>query len=1272
MKGKASSGKDPDENLPPPVVHTMHSDWVAANSSVTLESAGKLNYYYTYPKGKSDFIKTDIFKKITYKDIYPGIDLEYTFPNGKQGIEYAIILHPGADISKVKLEYSNAGGLKIDKEGNVVFNSKVGEITDHAPVSYYSSGSGSIDVSYKVSGNTESFSINENYDKSKTLVIDPWSTDPLYSSIYDRAYDIDYDYNGNVYAFGSWMPLQLEKFSSTGSPLWVFNATAFDTYGYYGDVAVNRNSGTAYITEGFNSSGARAMKINTLGALLGTSPGTTQLNEFWRAVFNPCYGNIIIGAGGTSGDNQACILDTNMISVTPVNILSATTPFHDIVLIAPDPSGLVCYMATAQSASHPTVFNNVIVSLPLPSLAPTNYITPDNFGFQESNVPSYVASGNDVANGYDGIAVSPNWLYITNSLTLKRLYKNTGALDDSIAVSSVILSQNKPDWGGLAVSPCDDIFLGCQDTVRVYNSSMQVDTTIKLANTIYDLVYGQNNLLYAAGDSFVCAINVPPLASLISSASGNPSSCSACDGRATVTINCGISPFQFSWSNGSTNQTDTGMCAGIYTVRVTDGSCPPRFDSAQVIITGKVGYGVTARDTNPNCALSKGNITAYPTGGIPPYTYSWSNGETTQKDTGLIAGTYTCIVSDSEGCRTFITITLKNPVTPTITVVPAVDSICNGASVPLTASGVKTYSWTPTSGLTCNTCPNPTATPTVTTTYTVVGFDSNGCNAAATVTIKVYAVPKPVITGKDSVCSGYSDTLVASGGNNYSWSTGATTTSIVKVISSTQTFTLTSNNGDCFHDTTFTVHIVSPAAAIRPSKDSTCAGDTVKLTGSGGSTYLWSNHSTTSVIIVSPTVPTTYTLYAAYGSCRDSATVKIGIIKPLTATINSNVDSVCPNSPVVISANITGGTGTYKWSTGATTSSINVSDTVSTTYTATVYGKCDTLHLPYTVKVVPLPKPVIKGTAWKCLGKTDTLFASGGTTYLWSNGSTGTKYITKNIDADSTITLIAFNSLGCADTTTFTITLRAAPKVTVNPPSLTCANQPVVLTANATGTGSLTYLWEPGGETSSSITVTDSVSTTYTLTVSDGCTTFKTTTITPVSPPLAACCDKVILQGNDTIIGAFGKTLASYTWAPPVTCLNPPWCDTVKVTPTVTTTYTVTGTDSVGCQVERLVTIIVDVPCFNFFVPNVFTPNNKGSLGLDNVFYIKTENMSAWSIIIYDRWGKEMFNSTNPNSYWTGTTEGGGNAPDGVYYYIVTGTCQGNTYKRDGFLQLIR
>ena len=147
--------------------------------------------------------------------------------------------------------------------------------------------------------------------------------------------------------------------------------------------------------------------------------------------------------------------------------------------------------------------------------------------------------------------------------------------------------------------------------------------------------------------------------------------------------------------------------------------------------------------------------------------------------------------------------------------------------------------------------------------------------------------------------------------------------------------------------------------------------------------------------------------------------------------------------------------------------------------------------------------------------------------------------------------------------------------------------------------------------------------------------------------------------------------MKSYSWSPSVKCLDPA-CDSVSVGPGSTTIYTVVGTDSLGCQAEEQVAIYVEDVCFNFTVPNVFTPANAGLLGLNNEFYIKVPNLDAWSISIYDRWGAEVFNSSNPDQYWNGTTKSGGEAPAGVYYYVINGTCQNNTYDKNGFVQLIR
>ena len=599
------------------------------------------------------------------------------------------------------------------------------------------------------------------------------------------------------------------------------------------------------------------------------------------------------------------------------------------------------------------------------------------------------------------------------------------------------------------------------------------------------------------------------------------------------------------------------------------------------------------------------------------------------------------------------------------------DSICLGDSIRLRVISIvgTTYTWS--NGKTTDSI---TVKPSVTTNYYVI--INNGC-IIDTSYVKVTVLPAFAgIHGTDSICRGDTALLIGSGGGTYLWSNSQTTSSIKVTPTITTTYTLAVSNGRCSKDTTFTVHVSAlPVASITsvPANDSICKGDSVLLSGSGGTTYKWSTGKTTSSIWVSPIINTTYTLYA-HGSitCSDSAEVTVKLTPLITASASASKDTICPTTTTTLTVTGAGGQVTYHWSTGATTSTINVSPTVTTKYIATVTGACNTVKDTVTITVVPLANPVISGTLLKCKGLKDTLTVTSSinpTTYVWSNGSTSTSIITGDINADSTIFVTAENSLGCPVTDTFHITEKAYPTATVkyNPE---CGSNPDTITANALGTPPFTYQWSTGG-TYDTVIVTVPDTTTLTVIISNGCPITKKVTIIPYFPALSACCNTTINIGNDTTISAVGTGITTYQWSPN-SDLNCDTCATVIATPTITTTYTVTGRDKQGCETSRTVTIVVETPCFNFTVPNVFTPTNPGVLGLDNLFYIKTSDISSWSILIYDRWGKEMFKSTNPDISWNGNTESGGQAPAGVYYYIIDGTCQNNTYKKQGFVQLIR
>ena len=147
------------------------------------------------------------------------------------------------------------------------------------------------------------------------------------------------------------------------------------------------------------------------------------------------------------------------------------------------------------------------------------------------------------------------------------------------------------------------------------------------------------------------------------------------------------------------------------------------------------------------------------------------------------------------------------------------------------------------------------------------------------------------------------------------------------------------------------------------------------------------------------------------------------------------------------------------------------------------------------------------------------------------------------------------------------------PVITLTPPQKICFGNSVVLTATAGGP--YTYKWSTGA-TTSSITVTPSSTTTYMVVVSDSCgKDSATTTVTVDHPKFNACCSTTIAKGDSAyIIITGGSGSSSYSWSPGIS-LNCDTCKNVIATPTVTTTYTVQGTDSYGCSYDTVITITV-------------------------------------------------------------------------------------------------
>lgn len=239
----------------------LELEWEGANSSTDIVAEELQTFYNTYAVQQGEkfvSIKALCYKRITYKNIYPGIDIEYILPE-TGGIKYSLILHPGADPSSVKLRYKNAIGVELNRNGDVIIRSELGDITDHAPISFFAlnntvEGGEAIRSSYILEENTISFALNLTNKQLTThnqqpIIIDPWTTFTAFP-FRNVAIDVNYDLAGNVYVSG--FPNSgpcVAKFSNAGALLWTYTLGGLGIY-LYGDFAVDENTGTSYIVQG--------------------------------------------------------------------------------------------------------------------------------------------------------------------------------------------------------------------------------------------------------------------------------------------------------------------------------------------------------------------------------------------------------------------------------------------------------------------------------------------------------------------------------------------------------------------------------------------------------------------------------------------------------------------------------------------------------------------------------------------------------------------------------------------------------------------------------------------------------------------------------------------------------------------------------------------------------------------------------------------------------------------------------------------------------------
>ena len=290
-----------------------------------------------------------------------------------------------------------------------------------------------------------------------------------------------------------------------------------------------------------------------------------------------------------------------------------------------------------------------------------------------------------------------------------------------------------------------------------------------------------------------------------------------------------------------------------------------------------------------------------------------------------------------------------------------------------------------------------------------------------------------------------------------------------------------------------------PSVAVEAAPDTICPGLSSILTASGVDSYEWSTGATSSSITVTPSTTTTYSVTGTKNGLTSSAEITVVIDDHLSINVTANPQNVCMGDSSVITAEWA---DSYQWNTGATSSSITVTPSTTTTYyvTGTKNGCSGTRSI--TITVLPTPDvSIFTLNDSICEGSSTTLIASGAVSYLWSSGQTGIIPGTISVSPDSTTTYIVtgYNDIGCSDTDSITIVVSPAPPVDISASAtIICSGDVVTLTAS----GADTYLWSGGLLPSSQVTVSPTSTTTYTVTgTSNACSSTDAITITVKPSP---------------------------------------------------------------------------------------------------------------------------------------------------------------------------
>lgn len=702
------------------------------------------------------------------------------------------------------------------------------------------------------------------------------------------------------------------------------------------------------------------------------------------------------------------------------------------------------------------------------------------------------------------------------------------------------------------------------------------------------------------------------------------------NGSISVTVSGGTPSYSYLWNTGYWMEDIINIFAGTYTLTVTDAN------GCEFIITETIDepplLETFITGTNVSCyGFADGTADLNISGGVPPYVFEWNTGAVSEDLTGLTNGTYTVTVTDDHNCTSVSTIVITQPYAPLSGSIEPTHVLCygdyTGAANLTVAGGTVPYQYNWSSGQTSQ---DLFAIPAGQ--YTVTITDLHNCELILNIEIIQPAAPLNVILSPTDVnCHGENNGFITSavtGGTSpylYLWSNGSADPNIYYLASGTYTLTVTDSYGCTF----VTQAYIGEPDELYASTDTSliiCIGETATLVGSatGGTppyNHFWSNGQTIQIIQVNPVQTTTYSYYVtdSRGCVSNTSTVTVIVNPPLYLDLSAEDYYICPGDPLHLTGIISGGNGNY---------SFLMNDTLP-------------MWLPETIYPQESGSVVVQ------------LFDNCGTPAVMDE-------ISFEILESPSLTMSADIYEGCQPLTVYFNEM--SPHI------------------------GQSYHWDFNDNYSISFSSEKSPSHTFTqdgiydisltITSDSGCSvtnTFNDMINVYVKPEAAFMMDPEVVNIIYPLVffSNLSENAEYYNWyfgdGDSSHMVSPQ-----HVYPDIPAIYNIVlvAINDYGCRDTVFENITVKGN-FTFYAPTAFSPDNDG---FNEGFSVKGTGIdeSSFTLLVYDRWGEVVFESTDINEEWDGSIKGNKTGKTGTYtWYAVFKDENGLGHEEAGTVTII-